>query len=114
MAGTTPQTKGAGVAAVSSATAETPAKSIDELKRGVREAHARVEAAMLVYLQGDGDEAELEAAARAEGEARFQLLIAGQRVQMEGVIKQMMSYARQKYRETESLRDPRPFVRGRG
>lgn len=91
-----------------------PASSIEDLERAMQAAQAETKTVMWAYLHDRATEGQLEIALRAEAEARYLYQGAKARAEMDALIPQMMATARQKYRETASLRDPRSYVRGKG
>lgn len=94
--------------------APAPALTVGAAQRLAIAAQAATKQALAAYLGGESPEGELETVVRAEAEARLQLHIATARAELEQVIGQMMNHAREQFRRTASLRNPRPYAKGRG
>lgn len=99
---------------ITSTDARQAGQSLEELERAAKEANAATQTALRSYMAGELSESGLEGVVRAEAEARYQVQLVKQRGELDKTVAQLMNMARQKFRETASLRDPRPFVRGQG
>jgi hypothetical protein len=96
---------------------QTERPTLEELEGEARVTKDAMGAALDAYLSGPNVDATagLEAAARRAVHAEFELTCEKhRRTVLEGMVRDAIAAARKQHTRGASLRDPRPFVRGRG